>query len=238
MGPLNSPAIRLCRISPPIVLRRGEAPITATDSGASTLRTAATAAVRSRSSNRSIAAGDSEVGSSISSTSGARPDLDREPALAEDVDHAVVVGKNLGHKGRDAVLLGHLREVGQQDGRDAATLPGIGHQEGDLGPGRVDPHIYGVRHDRSGSAALDDQAEPVRIIDVHRPLGGPVDVGGAEEAEADRLGRDGLEEGPDRRTIVGPDRPDVDRRAVPEDDLRLSVRRIPCRGGLGDQLSA
>lgn len=50
--------------------RRREAPITATERGARKRRTAATAAVRSRSSKRSRAAGDTEVGNSISIASG------------------------------------------------------------------------------------------------------------------------------------------------------------------------
>ena len=63
---MNSPSIRLCRISPPIVPRRRDAPTTATERGARNRRTAATAAVRSRSSKRAIASGDSDVGSSTS----------------------------------------------------------------------------------------------------------------------------------------------------------------------------
>ncbi len=61
----------LRRISAPIVPRRRDAPITATVRGCRKLRTAATAAIRSRSSNRASASGDSEVGSSIAIASGA-----------------------------------------------------------------------------------------------------------------------------------------------------------------------
>ena len=58
-------------ISPPTVPRRREAPITATDSGARTLRTAAIAAVASRASKRARPASSSAVGNRTDTRSGA-----------------------------------------------------------------------------------------------------------------------------------------------------------------------
>ena len=69
-APSNSFESRFRRISPPTVPRRREAPITATECGTRKLLTAATAAVRSRSSNRASACVESEVGSSIAIASG------------------------------------------------------------------------------------------------------------------------------------------------------------------------
>ncbi len=51
--------------------------------------------------------------------------LHRETALAEHVDHAVVVGKHLREEGGDAVFLGGGREVGEHDRRDPPSLPAI-----------------------------------------------------------------------------------------------------------------
>jgi hypothetical protein len=63
---VNPSVIKLCRISPPTVPRRRDAPTTATERGSRNHLTAATAATRSRSSKRSIADGESEVGNAIS----------------------------------------------------------------------------------------------------------------------------------------------------------------------------
>jgi hypothetical protein len=67
------------RISAPIVSRRREAPITATERGSRKLRTAATEAIRSRSSKRAIASSDRDVGSSMAIASGVERMSTRNP---------------------------------------------------------------------------------------------------------------------------------------------------------------
>jgi hypothetical protein len=124
------------------------------------------------------------------------------------------------------MLLGNDREMGEQHGRDALVLPGVGDEERDLRPLGILADVRGVRDDAPRGAALYDQREPIGVVDVHGPVGDPVKIRGAEEAKTDRLGRDALKERPDRRFVAGPDRPHVNGRAVSQRNLGFTVKRI------------
>ena len=133
-APLNPPAIRLCKISPPIVPRRRDAPTTATERGARNRLTAATAAVRSRSSKRSIAAGDSDVGSSISIASRVLRRSIGNPLWRNTSIIRWLAGSTWALKRGDAASVGDGREMREHDRRDSPSLPGVGDQERHLGP--------------------------------------------------------------------------------------------------------
>ena len=52
----------------------------------------------------------------------------------------------------------------------------------------VDPHVGGVGDDPpSASPVSATSAIAIGVVDVHGPVGRPVEVGGAEEAKGDRL---------------------------------------------------
>src|SRR5205823_11868481 len=87
-------------------------------------------------------------------------------------------------------------------------------------------HVSGVGDDRLRRPGLDDERIPIGVVDVDRPLDDPPEVGHPEEAKSDRLLRETLQKGPDPRLIVRAYRPDVDRRAVPQYDVRLALVRI------------
>jgi hypothetical protein len=144
-----------------------------------------------------------------------------EPALAEDLDHLVVVGEHLGRERRDPVALGDAREVREQDGRDAVPLPRVGDEEGDLRAVLGGPHIRAVGDDRRCRATDGDERESVRVVDIDRPMGHPVQIGRAEEAEPDRFRGESLEELPDLGLVVGANGPDVDGRSATQDDVRF-----------------
>ena len=95
--------------------------------------------------------------------------------------------KHLGGERRDAVLLGHGGEMGQEDRRDPVPLPFVRDQEGHLGARRVDPDVGGVGQDAPRDAGLGHQGKAIGIVDVQRPRGHPIEIGSAEEPEADRL---------------------------------------------------
>lgn len=95
------------QISPPIVPRRRDAPITASERGSRKLRTAATAATRSRfriarsrPATVTLAARFKRVRN--------RPELYRESACTEHIDHPVVLRQHLRDERGDPVLVGHL----------------------------------------------------------------------------------------------------------------------------------
>ncbi len=106
----------------------------ATARGSRKAVTAALAASRSRSSNRATASPENDVGKLDVDGSRFRRRRDRKPALAEDVDHAEVLGEHLGEEQRDVVLFGDLGEMGQQERAEALALEAVGDRERYLGP--------------------------------------------------------------------------------------------------------
>ena len=79
-------------IAAPMLPGRREAPTTATERGRRTCSTAATAAIRSRSSKRRRPSSVSVVGKVTSSSPGRDAHLDREAGRAERLDHLAVAG--------------------------------------------------------------------------------------------------------------------------------------------------
>ncbi len=162
-----------------------EAPITATDRGASTCASAARAATLSRLSKRSIASGVADVGAL---------DLDAVAVRAR-----ISTGKPLSRKTSimrwfarqhprgedgDVRVLRRLRQVGEQDRAEAHALIGVRDLEGHLGRLVVDPHVGGVADDAVVGAGGDDDAVAVAVVHVGRPVGGPVEARpAAEEAQ-------------------------------------------------------
>jgi hypothetical protein len=152
--------------------------------------------------------------------------VDGKAALAEDLDHPVIGGHHLGGEGRDPVALGDPCEVGEEDRRDPVTLVRLGDEERDLGAVAGLPRVGGVGDHLGRLAGLRDERIAILVVDIDRPRGHPVEVRRAEEAEHDRLGRDAVEERPDRGSVIGADRADSDRRSVPEDDVDDAVVRV------------
>ena len=116
----------------PMLPGRRDAPTMATDRGRSTCSTAATAAVRSRSSKRRRPSSVSVCREGDLELAGSRADLDREPGVAERLNHLVVAGQHHGGELADALGGRRLRELGEQDGGDPASPPAVGDGERDL----------------------------------------------------------------------------------------------------------
>ncbi len=156
---------------------------------------------------------------------------DREAALAEYVDHPVVVRQHLRDEGRDPLLLGYLGEMGQEGRGDPASLPRVGDEERDLGSVGVDSYVRGMGDDVGGIAGLGDQPEAIEVVDIGRPAGRPVEVGGAEEAERDRFRRQRVQKRADSGAVVRPDRAHAHGRSVAQDDVGLALPRVCSRIG-------
>ena len=145
--------------------------------------------------------------------------------VAEGLDHPFVVGQHLGDEPLDAALPAGLREVLEQELADAAALLGVLDEERDLGlAGRValvaaerdDPLLEG-----------DHEGHPVHVVDVgeaHHVALGELGHRG-EEPEVLRLVRDPAVELDQEVAVLVPDRPDVRREAVTEQDVGLPVPR-------------
>ena len=146
-GPLKAWESRLWKISPPTVPRFRPAPITATERGLRKWSSAAAAALLSRSSKRSMASGESDGRDLDQHEVGLRAHSNAEPALAEDLDHAVVLRQHLCLEHRDTLLLGRLGEMREQDRAKPLPLNGIGDLEGDLRPIGAGAFVDRVPHD-------------------------------------------------------------------------------------------
>jgi hypothetical protein len=212
----------LWKTSPPTVPRRREAPTTATARGRRKLLEAL---------RRALAEGGRQLDVDRAGLGGG---LDREAALAEDLDHAVVLRHHLGEEGLDPVLLGDLGEVGEQDRPQPLALELVGDREGDLGAAGAGADVGAVA-DRAaagvvrpaGLAARRDEAVAPRVVDFAELArrGGQVARPG-EEAERARVGPEPLEQLQQRRLVPAADRPQVDGGPVPQHDVRFPVGRI------------
>ena len=215
------------KTSPPTVPRRREAPTTAIEEGLRKRRTAASAASRSRSSKRSVASAEKEVGSSHLDRTRDRGDLDREAALAEDLDHTVVLGQHLGDEDGDAVLLGDLGEMGEQDRAEALALHRVVYREGDLGtPGRA-ADVGAMTDETVLAAARRDQAVAIGVVDLGHVKRRLLEVGRAgEEAEHSRVLAEPAQEVEQGGLVAAAHRAQVDRGAVAKHDIRFAVGGI------------
>ncbi len=180
--------------------------------------------------------------------------------VGEHLDHLAVGGQHLGLEPADAALAGDGGDVLQQGGGQPAALVGVLDEEGDLGavgPRRATAAGPGAG---GGPAVLVDavvadggqevvadgggEADPVVVVvvgeAVHVLVGQP-GVGG-EEAVVLRLVRDPLVEADQPPGVVGGDRPDPCRAAVPQHHVGLPVggidRLFGCRHGFSVRLRA
>ena len=132
----------------------------------------------------------------------ARAQRHRKATVAEDANHVMVARQHLGGEDGDAVLLSRGRQMGQHDRRDPPPLPVLGDREGDFRLIVAGTHIGAVGDDRVLEAGARHERIAVGVIDVQRPVRGPAEIDLAEETEGDRLRREPVQEGHDRRTIL------------------------------------
>jgi hypothetical protein len=112
------------------------------------------------------------------------------------------------------VTVGYLGEVCEQDRRYAAVLPGVSHNQRDLGHMLAHPGIHRVGHHDGRVPGHRHQAEPVRVVHVERPLCRPLDVRITKETKPDRIGRQPLEKRPDCLSVIRANRTHMDRRTI------------------------
>ena len=94
--------------------------------------------------------------------------VDREARLAEDADHAPVLGQHGRGEGRDPARGGDLREVRDQHGGQPAALHLVGDRERDLGPVGPLELEHRVRDDALVGAGGDDQPVALRPVAAGR----------------------------------------------------------------------
>ena len=199
---------------------------------------AAVAATCSRRSNRSRASGDSEVGNSIRITPGMVWVLTGKAAVAEHLDHLVVLGQHLGIQHLDADLVGRLGELAEQDRAEPIALHGVGDLQGHLRPlGMIGLALEaGVADHSAVGAGGGDQPVAAVVVDLGGPLDGLLQVGEAgEEAQPAALVGQAPQQLLDRGRVGAPGRPHVHGRAVPQDDVGLPMPGI---GGHGHHSSS
>ncbi len=167
-----------------------------------------------------------------------RRELDREAALPEDLDHAVVLGQHLRLEDRDLRIGGRLGQVGEQDRPQPATLHLVRDRECRLRAIGAGAHVDGMGHRLGFRARGGQQAEPVPVVDIERPGDGVGGAGrGREEPKRPRLTREVIEELAQPPLIVAAHRANRERGAVAKHDIRLAVRWI-CQAELSEARSA
>ncbi|HZA88734.1 MAG TPA: hypothetical protein VE401_00740 [Solirubrobacterales bacterium] len=107
--------------------------------------------------------------------------LDREAALPEHLEHAVVRGQHLGLEDLDACVLRDLRQVGQQDRPEAVALELVGYRERDLGPAVPGAKVRSVPDQHGLLTPRRDEPVPVAVVDVDRKGRGGIEVGRRRE---------------------------------------------------------
>ena len=153
--------------------------------------------------------------------------LDWKAALAEHLDHAVVLGQHLGLEGVDPMLDRHLGEMGQQDRAQSTALQLVAHRERDLGSPFRAAEIGAVADGPPVLAPRGDKAVTVRVVDVHGPIGLRLDIGPRrEEPKAAGVRGQPAEEVCQRRPVSLSDRAHMDGRAVTQYHVGLATGRI------------
>jgi len=90
----------------------------------------------------------------------------------------MVVRQDLGRERRDALLLGDLRQVSEQDRRDPVLLPSVGDEECKLSRMGAEPHVGSVSDDLRGLAGDGHEPEAIGVVDLDRPSRKRGTVGG------------------------------------------------------------
>ncbi len=149
-------------------------------------------------------------------------DRDREAARAEDVDHLVVLGQDLGDERRDAVPGRLLRHLPEQDRTHALALELVGGGQADLGAPSLDPDVLGAADHAALVAPLEhEQRQVVVVVDVDDLAGEPPHVDRLRpEPKAPRLRRQADQVVLDAGGVGGPRGPDPHGRAVAEHHVR------------------
>ena len=208
----------------PIVSWRRLAPITATERGLKNRWIEAASAWCSRLDMAPTRVSVGSIGNSRLSTPSSYCADDPVAGVPEGLDHRLVVREHLGDEPVEAALAGRLGEVLEQDLGDPAALVLVLDEERDLGLARL--HDV-VAADRDHPALEQDhEGDPVHVVDLGEP--GHVALGerrhrGEEPVVLRLVGDPGVEL--DQQVLVlGPDRPDVRRAAVLQQDVGLPVK--------------
>ena len=172
----------------------------------------------------------SDVGSSIASSPGSAWTDTGKTAVAEHLQHPVVLRQDERRERVDVAGARGGREVAEQDRRHASALQLVRDGERHLraSPTHVDRHRMG-----DDPLLLTDgrhETEAVDVVDVGGPRRGLLEVAAAgEEAEPARLGRKRLQEAEEAVAVRGADGANPDRGAVAQGDVGLELSGI--RGG-------
>ncbi len=226
-GPANSCTSRLRSTAWPTLPRSRPAPITATERGASSRRTASASARWARASTAASASGVGWRSKWTSITPSSNRLCRSNPALRNTVRHAPVGRQHGGGERADAGPAGRHHQVLQQDGGDAPAPVAVVDEERDLRLGAQRPAVVaGDAH--HGVVAQHHERHAVHVVHV----GEVVDllVGeprvGREVAEVDALRRLQRVELHDAAAVVGPDGADADGAAVGQHDVGVPLRRV------------
>ena len=115
------------------------------------------------------------------------------PLSRKTLGHPVVVGQHRGLEKRDAVLLGGLGEMREQDRSDPTPLKLVCDLEGNLRAIAVGPLVRGVAHEVLVGTGGRDEAVAFLVIDFGGPGRCRLKVGTQrEEAKQTRVGREGM----------------------------------------------
>ena len=126
-----------------------------------------------------------------------------------------------------------LGELAEQQGAEPTPLILVRNGEGDLGTLGVDPSVRGVPDNALAWAGRGDQSERFNVVDVAVALSAPGEVDACrEESQGAGVRRERGQELQQPPFVFGPDRPDVNRRAVSQRDVSFTMGRI---GGAHDR---
>ena len=240
----------LRKSSPPIVPRRAEAPITATELGLKNDPSDAETAEWSRSRHAVEHLGGCLEGELDLDDAADVAAANLEAGVAEHAQHRCVLGQDLGDEPVDAGVTRVRGQPLEQTARDAPALELVGDDEGDLGTRRIpEPNPRPQADHAHGAVAVDQFADQrqalVAVAAQERPDQVRVDADRALEAQVAALRRQALEEVEQRPFVGGGGRSQAQRRAVPQDDVfpigdrnhaatvaepgRRAIRRGPCK---------
>ena len=154
--------------------------------------------------------------------------------VGEHLGHPPVLRQDLGHEAGDAPFARGLREVLEQELRDAAALVGVLDEERDLGlagpraGARAVVEPVPATHADHRPAQGEDERDAVDVVD----LGEALDVAsaqpwvGREEPQVLRLGRHPVVERHQQVGVRGADRAQAGRPAVGQQDVGLPLARV------------